>query len=719
MGKFSTSSISPLTFHINMILARGQITITSIHDGRDGKSSAVRKLDTHVRKYDSAKWEVYAQSGRRETWNAIANVRDFNTGDTAYLEGIVTDRGNAECMLFGEVVGKNGSDITLKTTAFIKDGNNGTDAYSVDLTPSEIVFETDINGTAVNPSGKPAALTVRRGSSVIQPTSVSITRLEGCTARFESGKVIITTLARRDGMSVPTGYVNLRVTADGNTFEKQLVFTVNTQAVLTSITAENGQIRQRVEKVESENASLTTSVSQIRQQADRISLELTQRRFSGINLLKGAGLRSENLTIETDTTTIWGGTLSEKRIELTAGYRCAYIKAAGHTADTQGGLFFVGRINGRGVYTLSFRAQLATTPDRGMKINACLNKTMNTRVQWLPEQAFVLLSNSEWNQYTFQIEVPETTCPYLEISIRLVRNGEVRVKDIQLEEGTVATAWKDPDTKEALKNAGLHIDLEKFIATTDNFVIRNSKGEENLLVDEHGMVNAKLIKARTLETLNQGRGSVRAENGVLEVLNPQGKVNIRFGLVNGLVVLAYYDNSGKLLYTLGPDGMSARDITEEKFLEKSFAEINPTIYPVAKMEDIVSNGSLMRALFARKGSHTGNALRDVILYQYTAGRVGNEVVRGLWADTPSQALGANGRYFPRIGNVASTPYARGFFAEESYAMELIGAVPQDYSRYERYYAVKVNFNQGSFKRRILVLLDGLPATVEVYSNTIY
>lgn len=697
----------------------GSISIADVRDGQDGKSSSVRKLDTHVRKTDSAKWALYSQSGRRETWDSIANVRDFNTGDTAYLEGIITDRGNVGCMLFGEVVGKNGSDITLKTTAFVKDGNNGTDAYSVELTPSEIVFETDINGIVLNPSARPSHLTVRKGTSVVQPSSVSITRLEGCTARFESGRVIITSLAQRDGMSVGAGYVNLCVTAAGNTFEKQLVFSVNIQKFTSEIAKKADSIESRVEEYKrTTDGEISKTQSLIEQTSGSIRLEVNTM-LERVNLIENTDFSIKPSVSGTPSGGKIEWRVSREPDTMHNGRTGLYVESEGNASETWVSIRFGAELHIGRQYTFScwMMSTDMNSIDSAPYLELDYRNTDDSR-KWVADTTTALNADGRWERVSLTFTPTEADCL---LFIGLPKNGKLHISEPQLEEGAVPTPWTPgrSNMPKALKRAGLDIDLEKFIATTDNFVIRNSKGEDNLLVDEHGMVNAKLIKARTLETLNQGRGSVRAENGVLEVLNPQGKVNIRFGLVNGQTVLAYYDNSGKLLYTLGPDGMSARDITEEKFTEKTFAEINPTVYPVAKMEDIVSNGSLMRALFARMGSHTGNALRDVILYQYTAGRVGNEFVRGLWADTPSQAIGANGRYFLRVGNVASTPNARGFFAETSYTWGLIGAVPQDYSRYERFYAVKVNFNQGSFKRKILVLLDGLPTTVEVYSNTIY
>lgn len=66
----------------------------------------------------------------------------------------------------------------------------------------------------------------------------------------------------------------------------------------------------------------------------------------------------------------------------------------------------------------------------------------------------------------------------------------------KLEEGNTATPWCAYDgTVEALLGTGIDIKNRKIIATTDNFVVQNNKGERTLMVDENGKLNTKLIDA--------------------------------------------------------------------------------------------------------------------------------------------------------------------------------------------------------------------------------
>lgn len=64
----------------------------------------------------------------------------------------------------------------------------------------------------------------------------------------------------------------------------------------------------------------------------------------------------------------------------------------------------------------------------------------------------------------------------------------------KLEEGNTATPWCAYDgTVEALLASGLDIKNRKMIATADNFVVQNNKGEKTFMVDENGRINNGLL----------------------------------------------------------------------------------------------------------------------------------------------------------------------------------------------------------------------------------
>ncbi|WP_229039075.1 hypothetical protein [Hoylesella timonensis] len=67
----------------------------------------------------------------------------------------------------------------------------------------------------------------------------------------------------------------------------------------------------------------------------------------------------------------------------------------------------------------------------------------------------------------------------------------------KLEEGDTETPWCAYDgTTEALLASGLDIKNRKMIATTDNFVVQNNKGERTFMVDEDGRINNGMLVSR-------------------------------------------------------------------------------------------------------------------------------------------------------------------------------------------------------------------------------
>ena len=70
----------------------------------------------------------------------------------------------------------------------------------------------------------------------------------------------------------------------------------------------------------------------------------------------------------------------------------------------------------------------------------------------------------------------------------------------KLEEGNTATPWCAYDgTVEALLASGLDIKNRKTIATTDNFVVQNNRGEQTFMVDENGRINNGLLSLDGLD----------------------------------------------------------------------------------------------------------------------------------------------------------------------------------------------------------------------------
>lgn len=85
----------------------------------------------------------------------------------------------------------------------------------------------------------------------------------------------------------------------------------------------------------------------------------------------------------------------------------------------------------------------------------------------------------------------------------------------KLEEGEVATPWCAYDgTTEALLASGLDIKNRKMIATTDNFMVQNNRGEKTFMVDEDGAL-------RSIDTSGKGCIVLRPHAGYISILDTE------------------------------------------------------------------------------------------------------------------------------------------------------------------------------------------------------
>ncbi|KGF32940.1 hypothetical protein HMPREF2137_12470 [Hoylesella buccalis DNF00853] len=91
----------------------------------------------------------------------------------------------------------------------------------------------------------------------------------------------------------------------------------------------------------------------------------------------------------------------------------------------------------------------------------------------------------------------------------------------KLEEGNTATPWCAYDgTVEALIASGFSLKDKDFTATSDNFKVRNNKGEWTFLVDENGHINAKLISAESISAQKIAQPFVEQESFGMLMTSP-------------------------------------------------------------------------------------------------------------------------------------------------------------------------------------------------------
>ena len=123
---------------------------------RKGKGVIVAQ-SRNVHNYTYKEWtEFYGLSGRSVNWDGIINVSDFSVGDTMVINGTVSDKKSITISLYAKVtaIDTNRAIITAQSLYYIasgengKDGNDGIDAITIDITPPIILHKKTATNTS-------------------------------------------------------------------------------------------------------------------------------------------------------------------------------------------------------------------------------------------------------------------------------------------------------------------------------------------------------------------------------------------------------------------------------------------------------------------------------------------------------------------------------------------------------------------------------------------
>lgn len=123
---------------------------------RKGKGVIVAQ-SRNVYNYTYKEWtQFYGLSGRSVNWDGIINVSDFSVGDTMVIKGTVSDKQRITISLYAKVtaIDTNRAIITAQSLYYIasgengKDGNDGVDAITIDITPPIILHKKTATNTS-------------------------------------------------------------------------------------------------------------------------------------------------------------------------------------------------------------------------------------------------------------------------------------------------------------------------------------------------------------------------------------------------------------------------------------------------------------------------------------------------------------------------------------------------------------------------------------------
>lgn len=265
--------------------------------------------------------------------------------------------------------------------------------------------------------------------------------------------------------------------------------------------------------------------------------------------------------------------------------------------------------------------------------------------------------------YHTQEYVKDTLVP-----VQLSAGGEVWVAGVKLEKSYRATEYTERTlTAGQLLPVGIDIEAQKIIATADNFLVRNRLGETTTAITADGQLTAGI-----LATMNRGEGYVKAQDGLMEVFNGKGQLNIQFGLDpnSGMMVLSYYDNLGNLLYNLGPGGLENKGLQTASVSTYSAERLgtffaneivmggvtsyDDDVYHTNSDGDNIIDSKFKSRLMPSAATEAGYEPKSIMnqsadIYYYRAARVSNAYVADTenGINTPALAQQADGKWFNR------------------------------------------------------------------------
>jgi hypothetical protein len=300
-------------------------------------------------------------------------------------------------------------------------------------------------------------------------------------------------------------------------------------------------------------------------------------------------------------------------------------------------------------YTLSFYAKGSGMINTFLRYSACMGSICRMGGESLDSNGCNWLdAPSEWTKITVNFST-YTSGGSKEVVIRQVGEGSVSIAGVKFEKYGLAT---DGLSKSDLYATGIDIQRHKIIATSDNFYLRNNSGQLSAAVDEKGN-----LSAGSLSTLHEsGSPYVYIKDGEMKVFGNTA-MNIRFGVnSDGMAVLEYYDNNGKLLYDLGPNGWSTSRISTSNWEEIKVVSITTIGYTEST---IPANGATVDSTDAYKLFSINSNYSVTTLYKYHAGKLNGTVVKDdTYGFSIEQATAADGHVFTakNINNLCTGTY---------------------------------------------------------------
>ena len=500
-------------------------------------------------------------------------------------------------------------------------GDTGDTALTLVVTPNTFTFQTNDRGDIENLAQNKGKIRMFLGQTEVLPSSIDITPYN-CYARIVGDNTLYF-----DGVSPNQWSGKVEITAK----YLRLTRTATVEFVVSAqewnkaqFEANDKQFKSIIAQNKADKQGLEQKISTIQQTANSIQLEVKKQTFSGVNLLKGASLRPLNL-------------LSLQRPQYVtivnypsvAHFDNLYLSISRHGAtqnEWNGCKFPVIKAMGGRTYTLSMYTRIYGNEQPYIEVKRSRSKDMSAPKNSYPN---IPSTYGVWKLYSYTFEMEEGY-NYLQIFIGLERNGEAYFSEIQLEEGTKPTTWKDPDIVGSMEAAGIYLNGNDMSinARSKHFRFIDQQGNTVASVDDTGAIDGLKFRTRNL-----GAGYIDLTGSLMSVFGTVAK-NIEFGIDDkGRAILKFYDNAGNNTLNLSPDGLKAESISVASFTALGVCYIGGF-----QVIDYPAEHSIFNPYFVNT-TPSGTSV-----YLYTGATIqGKFIADGGWSQ--SQVEANNGKYF--------------------------------------------------------------------------
>ena len=526
-------------------------------------------------------------------------------------------------------------------------GDTGDTALTLIVTPNTFTFQTNDEGDIENLAQNKGKIRMFLGQTEVVPSSISITPTN-CYARIAGDNTLYI-----DGVSPNQWSGNVKITAKykGQTRTATAEFMVSAQKWNEAkFLANDTQFKSIIAQNEADKQGLESRMTTIEQDAGKIRLEVKKQTFGGVNLLKGASLRSDEVSlIKGKSHKICIHETINIRRDNQGHNMHPYleINVSGRTQDLySSGRFWTWLEAGKTyVFSMYYKVFGYATSTLSIAV-ARSNEYTGDATNWLNgEGEDTIIKDYNWHRYTRRYAIKTTG--YYFFAPALQRNGRVFISEVQLEEGTKPTGWHDPDVVESIQKAGIDIDLQRIIVTTDNFYIKNSEGQVTTAVDKDGNLIAGAIQTKDI-----GNGHIIMRNNTQEFYKPGATYPSRIiGYIGDDWVDRRLDKDGSVIWELSENGIVyfRRPARWEQLYER-YLDTVPNL-------GAFFNKNTWRAIDLIFGEKSGT---PASLYGWYAARDARGVITSSRGVTYEEAVQNNGKVFDVSGRFTLFNFLRPF-----------------------------------------------------------